>query len=162
MRIIFILALIAIFFSLSYSSDIDDGLIIQRHDKLVSESLLGLLSIADSHERIKTWIFFTDKGFSTVSEYNIRLTETQNNLTERARTRRLKTRGFYNLVDFKDIPVCEEYIAEIKSTGAKVRNVLRWFNAVTVEADIDQLNRIVEFHFVRMFKNISTKSKTCG
>jgi len=156
MRIIFIITLITTFFSQSYSSDINDGFIIQRHDKIVSESLHSLLSDVESQERIKAWIFFTDKGFSTVSEYDIRLNEAQNNLTERARARRLKTRGFYNLVDFKDIPVCEDYIAEIKSTGAKVRNVLRWFNAVTVEADIDQLNRIAEFHFVRMFKNIST------
>ncbi|MCP4580405.1 MAG: S8 family serine peptidase [candidate division Zixibacteria bacterium] len=156
MRIIFILAVTLTLHIPVSSSDVADGFIVERDDKLVSESLTNLLREADSRIPIKAWIFFTDKGFSTLPEYDDKLTEAQNRLTERARARRLKARGFYNLVDYRDIPVFNEYIADIKSTGAKVRNVLRWFNAVTVEADIDQLNRIAKFSFIRIFKSIST------
>jgi len=142
------------------ASDIQSQLAIPRDDGIVAQSLHNVIEKADENGRVKTWVFFTDKGFSTFSEYHEKLYKTEESLTERARKRRLKARGPYNLADFKDIPVYDGYIDMVKSTGAEIRNVLRWFNAVTVEADIEQLERIARFPFVRMFKNISSVNRS--
>src|SRR5665647_2499764 len=49
-----------------------------------------------------------------------------------------------------DLPVTRAYIDSILVTGARVLNVSKWFNAVTVVADSDIiLNRIAKYNFVR-------------
>jgi len=133
-----------------------DDFTIERDDYLVQASYQRTVAKADADGSIKAWIFFTDKGFSTLSEYTYRLQETESRLTERARNRRLKARGPNNLVDFRDIPVNQNYIDRVLSTDVKLRRVLRWFNAVTVEASQDQLRQISQLPFVRMFKHVST------
>lgn len=56
-----------------------------------------------------------------------------------------------------DLPVTRAYIDSVRSTGARIVNVSKWFNAVTVEADSDTiLNRITKYTFVR--KGTSLKS----
>jgi serine protease AprX len=96
--------------------------------------------------------------------YYIELTDKNNNnfslsdpgafLSEKALARR-NNQGI-PLVE-NDLPVTRAYIDSIRSTGAVIMNVSKWFNAVTVKADSDIiLDRIAKYTFVR--KNTSLKS----
>ncbi len=154
----FLTASFAAIFLLSsaYAFTPPDDFTCQRDDDLVQVSYQKTIAKAGADRAIKAWIFFTDKGFSTLSQYTYKLQETESRLTERARNRRLKVRGPNNLVDFRDIPVNQNYIDQVLSTGVKLRRVLRWFNAVTVEANQDQLSQIAGLPFVGMFKHVST------
>jgi len=129
-----------------------------RNQTLVESSLQEVLaaSFRQGNESIKAWIFFTDKGFLTDGEFLANLNGVQMNLTEAARNRRLIARGPENLVDFYDVPVYQNYIDQVLATGVELRRVLRWFNAVTVEASAAQLEQIADLEFVRAFKSISS------
>ncbi|MCD6163555.1 MAG: S8 family serine peptidase [candidate division Zixibacteria bacterium] len=139
-----------------YAVSSPDNIITQRDDTIVQLSLNNTMKYADKDGKIKAWVFFTDKGFSTITDYSLKLDETENRLTERARSRRLKARGSNNLVDFRDIKVYQSYIDQVLAAGVKHRQVLRWFNAITIEANRRQLEQISQLPFVRMFKHVST------
>jgi hypothetical protein len=56
-----------------------------------------------------------------------------------------------------DLPVTPAYIDSIRATGARIVNISKWFNAVTIEAvSVAMLNRIAGYPFVR--KSTSLKS----
>ena len=129
-----------------------------RDESAIESNLPKVLATADKDGLIKAWVFFTDKGFFTNSALQAKLKDAELNLTERARQRRLVAHGQDNLVDFYDIPVCQKYTDQVRATGVKLRRVLRWFNAVTVEASAEQLRQIADFGFVRAFKHISASS----
>jgi len=152
------LILAIIFLSSALAYDDPYNLVQPKDQALVRSSLERTISKFDQDETIKTWIFFTDKGFSTLSEYDGKLQEVENSLTDRAKYRRLKARGRFNLVDFHDIPVNRQYIDDVLAYGGKLRRVLRWFNAITIEADIATLNRIAELPYVLKFKHVSQSS----
>lgn len=58
-----------------------------------------------------------------------------------------------------DLPVTPAYIDSIRKTGARIVNVSRWFNAVTVEADSDIiLQRISTYTFVRKGTSLQSGS----
>lgn len=156
MKVLITSAMALMILSYTFAVVPPDDFLIQRDDFIVQSSLQKTLERVDADGRVWAWVFFTDKGFRTLSEYNTKLQETENNLTRRAKNRRLKARGKYNLVDFKDIPVYQPYIDQVLSTGAKKRRVLRWFNAVTVEATSQQLHKIARLPFVREFKHVSS------
>jgi len=46
------------------------------------------------------------------------------------------------LIDELDVPISESAVVQIRQTGAKIRTVSRWLNAVSVEASIQQLQRV--------------------
>jgi subtilisin family serine protease len=94
---------------------------------------------------IKVWIYFTDKG----TQLGSKIKAVQAKLTPHARKRRLRSRGTNNLVDFKDVPVNQNYIAEIKNSVQKIRNKSRWLNAISVEIIAKKLHEIENFSFVK-------------
>jgi serine protease AprX len=133
------------------------ALVQPKNDAAVQSSLISTIDHADNNGTIKAWVFFTDKGFSTFAEYNVKLAQTESVLTTRAKSRRLETRGENNLVDFYDIPVYQPYINQVVASGVKLRRVLKWFNAVTVEGDAAQLEQIAQLPFVLNFKPIVSR-----
>ena len=70
------------------------------------------------------------------------------NLTEKTKQRRSKTRGSI-LVDERDIPVHDEYIEQIRNSGLSIRTTSKWLNAVSVSGPIDQLYRIGTSTFIK-------------
>ena len=95
------------------------------------------------------YIEFTDKNNNPYS-----LTDPGAFLSEKALARRNNQNIV--LVD-NDLPVTPAYIDSIVATGARILNISKWFNAVTVSAASDTvLNRIAKYTFVR--KSISLKS----
>ena len=60
----------------------------------------------------RAWIYFTDKGLETEADLEVALHLSLDNLNERTKQRRSKTRG-PKMVDNRDIPVSPDYIDEI-------------------------------------------------
>jgi hypothetical protein len=101
------------------------------------------------YEKIPVWVFFTDKGFDNRAELYSRLSECEAGLTVRALKRRIKSRGGDNLADFRDLPVHLDYVDMVLSSGAELRHILKWFNAVTVNATRDQVIAVSEIAATR-------------
>jgi hypothetical protein len=155
MRDVMVLMIAAIILcSSAMAYDTPVALIQERDNTVLSISLNQVIGRIDNTGMTKAWVFFTDKGFSTFAEYDSRLDLVAQSLTERAKTRRLTARGANNLVDFYDIPVNQNYIDQVLATGVKLRRVLKWFNAVTIEATADQLEQISRLPFVMKFKPV--------
>jgi serine protease AprX len=81
------------------------------------------------------WVFFRDKGTTTLQSTNPALL----GISERALKRRAKVLPPDRLIDQLDLPISETSITQIKQTGAKIRTVSRWLNAVSVESTPIQL-----------------------
>ncbi len=133
-----------------------DRFIIPRDDSRIQADLQRTISNdVNSNDVLRVWIFFTDKGFSTLAEYENRLVESKSRLTSRSLNRRIKARGLENAIDYRDIPVEPSYINQVLATGAKQRKILRWFNAMTIECDAQQLTRISHLPFVASIRPIA-------
>jgi len=121
----------------------------------IKKKLNSFISSLNEDAAIPIWVFFTDKGVFDQAEYNSRLSLSRANLSPAAYNRRLKARGSENLVDFRDLDVNRDYIDSVLNTGAGLRNELKWFNAVTVNALPDQIKIIASFPFVRYVKSVA-------
>lgn len=107
------------------------------------------------------WVWFSDKGFEPGSyEETLALQKASQNLTQRSIARRIKALGEDNFVDYRDIPPPEEYITEIRQTGAEIRVVSKWLNAVSVAADADVLDKIISLPFVERITPVASRSFT--
>lgn len=90
---------------------------------------------------IIAWVFFTDKGVRSDTEYATRLTEAGARLAPAARARRAVL-GSSILVDYLDLRVRAEYLTQVTQAGARVRHVSRWLNAASVAATPAALRRL--------------------
>ena len=106
----------------------------------------------------KTWVFFTDKGISTPTEYQAAIDNVANTYHERARQRRLMrgnaARGGA-LFDERDLPIPDEYIEAVAASGAKVHLTSRWLGAVSVWATREQAEKIAALPFVRALQPVA-------
>ena len=126
-----------------------------RASQVLESSLSARLESIKTGETLPIMVFFTDKGILTQSAYSSALENAETSLTIAARERRLKARGKDEIVDFRDLPVNALYISQVLSTGAQLRNTLKWFNAVSVNATKEQVEAISEFQFARLLKLVA-------
>jgi hypothetical protein len=111
---------------------------------------------AHSLERLRAegrsvlWVFFTDKGERDAASFARALGEVRDRTTERARNRRARETSGRFVPDYYDIPVSRDYVDAVAGTGAAMRHVSRWMNAMTVVADEAQARRIASLPFVRI------------
>lgn len=104
------------------------------------------------------WIYFKDKGdykpgvlLEMGSEgYNI----ARSGLTEKALWRRSKVLSSEQIVNYNDIPVNQNYIDQVKATGVKSHAVSKWFNAISIKAKKDKLDKIKELPFVEKIEGV--------
>jgi hypothetical protein len=89
------------------------------------------------------WVFFTDKG----PRPETRLAEARALLTPRALSRRA-LRGSDAAVGLRDLPLPEAYVQEVEKRVVRLRNRSRWFGAVSVEADAEQVRALQQLPFV--------------
>ncbi|NCQ17603.1 MAG: S8 family serine peptidase, partial [Ignavibacteria bacterium] len=71
---------------------------------------------------------------------------------------RIKHRGADNFVTFEDVPIHQPYISELENSGARIWNKLKWFNAVSLYADKDQIAKISSLPFVEKVEAVQTLS----
>lgn len=128
--------------------------------------ILAILLSTLSFAQTKYLIYFKDKGISqnedlqkTSSFYQSAINE----LSERSITRRIKNIGKDNFLSYEDIPVYPEYIHTLETAGIKIKNKLKWFNAISASLTETQVNIVREFDFVEKIepvKIIMYKSET--
>jgi hypothetical protein len=102
------------------------------------------------------WVFFTDKGIVGKDAYAEAIGDWESKMTAANYMRRLKTRGKSNIGDFRDLPLNDNYLKQIFGIGAQLRQTLKWFNAVTVNATSEQIRQIVAMPFVRYIKLVAS------
>jgi len=115
-------------------------------DPVLSRAALDRMA---AEGRSALWVVFTDKGIADARAFETAVREAGGRLTERARARRAKEQGGRYAPDFDDVPVVDRYVEAVASTGAQVRHVSKWMNAVSIMADEAQARRIAELSFVR-------------
>lgn len=81
----------------------------------------------------RCWVFFTDKAVTDETALNRALEARRAELSPRALQRRALRRTAPGLLDIHDLPVPQRYIDAVANTGARVRRVSRWLNAVSVD-----------------------------
>jgi hypothetical protein len=109
----------------------------------------AVLERATAEGRTALWVAFTDKGIADQRSFEAAVRDAGARLTERARARRAKEQGGRYTPDYDDVPVPAHYVEAVAASGAQVRHVSRWLNAVSVMADAAEARRIAELPFVR-------------
>lgn len=95
------------------------------------------------------WVHFTDKGIPDAAAFEREVRAAGERVPPNARARRARETGGTFVPDWYDIPVRSEYVDAVRATGARVRHVSRWLNAMTVVADEAEARRIAALEFVR-------------
>lgn len=103
------------------------------------------------------WVYFTDKGFRTESEYSKALENYNPQLSEDALKRRLNYSG--KVFDYDDLPVYQKYIDEIINFGGKLRTISHWLNAASFEIPPTLLERIYYLPFVYNVTPVAIQSE---
>ncbi|HEX7077680.1 MAG TPA: S8 family serine peptidase [Candidatus Eisenbacteria bacterium] len=99
--------------------------------------------------RATLWVFFTDKAIPDASRFDRDLRAAGARLTARARARRARETDGRFVADATDLPVPSVYVDAVSATGASIRHVSRWLDAVSVTAGEAEARRIAALPFVR-------------
>lgn len=99
--------------------------------------------------RAPVWVVFTDKAIFDPRTFDAAVRAAGARLTERARARRAKEQGGQFAPDFDDVRVPARYVDAVTGTGAQLRHVSKWMNAVSVMANEAQARQIATLPFVR-------------
>jgi len=106
---------------------------------IISHRLTQAMSRARPGDKLKLWVFFTDKG---------RDGEPKRTRLSPKCLRRRKLKGARPIVDSTDLPVKAEYVSQVLSCGAKLRARSRWLNAISVKANAEEIRKILVLPFV--------------
>lgn len=98
----------------------------------------------------RVWIQFQDRDASLLNASPQSL-----GITQQALQRRAKVLPPSQLIDDFDLPPRQEYLEAIRSTGATVRAVSRWLNAVSVEATPEQRASCSQLPFVKLIQPVA-------
>src|SRR5262245_57916271 len=79
----------------------------------------------------RTWVFFTDKALHDPATRDAALRQRAAELSPLTLQRRAHRRTDAALLDERDIAPPAAYIDAISATGARVRHISRWLNAVS-------------------------------
>jgi len=110
--------------------------------------------LSECGERAAVWVFFTDKGLRDSGEIENAMLELEASYPSRAIRRRRLRRSATDLFDVRDVPVCTRYLDGVLATGTRQRTTSRWLNAVSVEADSEQVETIAAMPFVRRIEPV--------
>ena len=115
----------------------------------ISSRLLG----ADTHEKLKVWVLFADKGISTDEQLQTALGAYEAQMSTRSKHRRLR-RAHHPFPDFTDISVPSHYTDAVLKVGGQLRAKSRWLNAISLEATSAEIAKIAHLPFVRAIEPI--------
>jgi len=144
-----------LFITFTLSWGIEKPLVSPKDYPVISPELRTFLSDKPSDEKIKVWVYFTDKGIFDQESCEKAKSRTQNLFTAKSLQRRAKVLKS-ELINFLDLPVHQLYVENIKSLGAKSRQPSRWLNAVSFEVSQNILEQIALFPFVKSIKPVLT------
>ena len=119
---------------------------------MISPRFIDFLKNQKPDQKVKIWVFFTDKSIFTEEDYSQVKEKTKVSLSYQALHRRAKV--LPEEVDFKDFEVCPSYIREIQGLGAKLRRTSRWLNAASFEVTISQVEKIASLAWVESVRPV--------
>ncbi|MFL2989943.1 MAG: S8 family serine peptidase [Candidatus Neomarinimicrobiota bacterium] len=94
----------------------------------------------------RVWVYFDKKDDSKVAELD---------------SAAIKRRAKHNIFTATkyDYNILEEYIRELEAVGAEIKNQSRWLNAVSLVADINQIELIQKLPFVKKIEPVRQHKK---
>jgi len=111
------------------------------------------MQIADRGEDVYyVWVYFNDKDDSTLESVE------SFSISKLTRIRREKMSARLQN-DWYDINPSDKYINELLQTGAKLRQMSRWLNAVSLQVTNEQLQKITDFSFIKKVSPVRRFSK---
>lgn len=105
-------------------------------------------------DRLKVWVFFTDKGAGGAEAGAV--SGLANSYPARATRRRGLRRTDPGLFDARDLPVAPEYKAGVQGLGVDIAQESRWANAVSVRVCESQLESLNNLAWVREISPVRT------
>jgi serine protease AprX len=99
------------------------------------------------------YVYLQDKGPNALQK----LSNPLSLVTQRSIDRRLKVKTPGDVVDFTDVPVYEDYITEISAVSQKIRHQIKWFNALSVEVNREQLEAISSKNYVTQIELVDRR-----
>ncbi len=101
------------------------------------------------------YVYLNDKG-PDVAQY---LANPLSLVSQRSLDRRAKVLPQGQLVSFTDVPLYENYVNTVSQNVTKVRHLLNWFNAMSVEVTREQINSLKEYDCVTNIEVVETYVK---
>ena len=117
------------------------------------------LRSATTHDRLKVWVVFNDKGISTEDRLQTALDAYESEMSVRSKRRRTR-RTNLPFPDISDIPVPSPYITAVLNVGGRLRGKSRWLNAISLEATSAEIDDIAQLPFVRAIDPIEIYKST--
>lgn len=115
-----------------------------KNNYKISKSVISELSLKPADEKILVWIEFTDKG----QNFSSMISRPETFLTQKSIDRRKKVKPSNALVDYTDIPLNQNYVEQLSSSGIDIKNRSKWFNRVSCYASRIQIEQICDNEFV--------------
>ncbi len=103
-------------------------------------------------EYIRAWVYFTDKKIK-VEDYTKIINTTKSQMKKETINRRLKRAG---IIDYADIPICEDYIDEVRKQGGILIHRSKWINAASFWIYKNDLDDIAGLDFVYKIVPVAT------
>jgi serine protease AprX len=152
---IYLFALIAFAYTCSVFASDQPVLMRGKKSPVIHQELSAYVESVKPESLVPIWIFFTDKGISSMPEYRTAVEAYRAELTPRALLRRRKVMK-NDLITFGDLPMADSYITQLSSLGFQKRHISRWLNAVSGFIDQDKLPTLASLSFVRQIALLHT------
>lgn len=119
----------------------------------VERAFSGAGRASEADPAIKVWVYFRDKGV-VGDAVRAAVDAVASTADAHQLERRQRRRTDAGLFDERDVPVSAAYVAEVRTSGAKVHVESRWLNAVSVWATREQVARIVAMRHVAKVESV--------
>ncbi len=129
----------------------------EKSGPVVSDRTHSYLSEKADGQKVKVWVFFSDKGVFKADDFIQKAELVYNSMTAETRQRRAKNNA--SEIRFEDLPVYDEYISQIENLGLTLRRVVKWLNAASFEADLEKLDEIKNLPFVLKITPVASFSR---
>ncbi len=105
--------------------------------------LSSVYNLYSGSDKVQVWITFSDKGTGIEQM----LQHPENYLTKESIARRKKNNptDYFN---YSDLPLNNDYVQQIISSGAQINQSSKWFNSISCSMTRSQMEEAVNKHFV--------------
>lgn len=121
----------------------------------LSAELRAFLEQMPPGEPAVVWVIFKDRGIGSPGELERSLREREARFSPRVLQRRAKVMGERRVLP-GDLPVNQEYVARVLSTGCRLRYRSSWINAISVEATAEMIEQVAALAFVERIQRVAT------
>jgi len=114
--------------------------------------VLLFLSSLPGNEVQKVWIYFKDKDQIESKDY---AQISKQYLAEKSIARRAQ-KSIPVKYDFSDLPINQNYIAELKKNGITIIHKSKWLNAVSALINENQYKELIKVNFIKKINSVKT------